>query len=140
MASWTKEEDEQITALYREGYSASDIANELPTVRSRNAVIGRLHRLKVVRSPESGKLAKARVNHRISSFKLHKGVNKEVLDLAKKFASATIYEITEAVAGDLGSISHIIIEKLGRRPLGGSKSYRAPLVAEMRASLQEVAA
>ena len=42
--SWTPERVERLTKLWNEGYSAADIAKELGGV-TRNAVIGRVHRL-----------------------------------------------------------------------------------------------
>lgn len=42
---WTKERDERLKALYADGCSASQIARELGDSVTRNAVIGRVHRL-----------------------------------------------------------------------------------------------
>lgn len=42
---WTKEEDERVIALWNDGHSASIIAALIGNDKSRNAVIGRLHRL-----------------------------------------------------------------------------------------------
>lgn len=45
MIHWTAELNDQLTSLYREGLSCSMIAARLPVEVSRNAVIGKLHRL-----------------------------------------------------------------------------------------------
>jgi GcrA cell cycle regulator len=56
---WTPENDEKLKALYYRGLSASQIARELQAV-SRNAVIGRLHRIGLKRGGPSHPGAKAR--------------------------------------------------------------------------------
>lgn len=47
--TWTDERDELITKLWQEGLSASEIAKRIDRSVTRNAVIGRLHRLGVTR-------------------------------------------------------------------------------------------
>lgn len=46
MAAWTAKEDEKLKLLIYDGYSASEISNILKE-RTRNAIIGRWHRLKI---------------------------------------------------------------------------------------------
>jgi GcrA cell cycle regulator len=46
---WSEAEDELARTLWFEGKSASEIARRLPSPRSRNAVIGRLNRMKAPR-------------------------------------------------------------------------------------------
>jgi hypothetical protein len=49
-ARWTAEEDELLTKLFEEGgYSCSQMAAHFPRHPSRNSVIGRLHRLGLLR-------------------------------------------------------------------------------------------
>jgi GcrA cell cycle regulator len=52
MNFWTAEQDAMLTRLWAEGCSASQISHQLAsTSRSRNAVIGRAHRLKLPPRP-----------------------------------------------------------------------------------------
>lgn len=48
MATWSEEEDFELRRLWTDGFSASQIARALGSGRSRNAVIGRVHRLGLV--------------------------------------------------------------------------------------------
>lgn len=50
MSGWTEAEDRTLRRLWVEGKSAGEIAKALRTGRSRNAVIGRVHRLGMGRS------------------------------------------------------------------------------------------
>lgn len=48
-AEWTEERVEQLKALWNEGLSASQVANEMACGFTRNAIVGKVHRLKLVR-------------------------------------------------------------------------------------------
>jgi GcrA cell cycle regulator len=66
---WTEERVERLKKLWAEGFSANDIAMEIRHV-SRNAVIGKIHRLKLPKrevraSPRPGSVVKHRVRPRL---------------------------------------------------------------------------
>tara|TARA_B100000959_G_scaffold231703_1_gene248309 strand:+ start:109 stop:258 length:150 start_codon:yes stop_codon:yes gene_type:complete len=44
--SWTEEREQKLKELWRKGYTASQIAEMLGEDTTRNAVIGKAHRLK----------------------------------------------------------------------------------------------
>lgn len=48
---WSQKEVQQLLTLYEVGFSASRIAAAMGTGRSRNAVIGKLHRMGKIRKP-----------------------------------------------------------------------------------------
>ena len=52
--TWTEERIEVLTKLWAEGLSASQIAAELGGGASRNAVLGKAHRLGLVRHETKG--------------------------------------------------------------------------------------
>lgn len=58
MVAWTEERDEQLRVLYKTGLSTSLIAERMGGGLSRNAIIGRVHRLKL---PLRGSAAPSRV-------------------------------------------------------------------------------
>jgi GcrA cell cycle regulator len=50
MSQWTEERENRVRELWEQGYTASEIANDLACGLSRNAVIGKIHRLKLSRT------------------------------------------------------------------------------------------
>ena len=52
--TWTKERIERLTKLWTEGLSASQIATELGEDVSRNAVLGKAHRLGLAQNERKG--------------------------------------------------------------------------------------
>lgn len=61
MAGWSDEEDEALREMYAQGVSASIIATRLRTGRSRNSVIGRIHRLKLPLRETTKRMARGTV-------------------------------------------------------------------------------
>lgn len=63
---WTQERDEELLSLKRQGYSAAQIASMLGDDLSRNAILGRLHRLGIRDGKVVTKRTKPRKNTPLS--------------------------------------------------------------------------
>lgn len=58
---WSEEEDTLLRAMWADGLSAGQIRRQLPTDRSRSAVLGRVHRLGLEQRATSTKATRERV-------------------------------------------------------------------------------
>jgi GcrA cell cycle regulator len=81
--SWDHERVEKLKILWQEGRSASQIAKELGDGVSRNAVIGKIHRLGLsdrtnVKKVEQGKILKNSADHSTVSKKSKKNITNEI--------------------------------------------------------------
>jgi GcrA cell cycle regulator len=68
VAAWTEDEDAVLIDLHKKGYSASKIAERF-VGKSRNAVIGRIHRLGLVKRGDAGARSSAHMEARIRAGK-----------------------------------------------------------------------
>jgi hypothetical protein len=135
MPIWTEEDDKRLIELIEGGLSASAIAERLPGDRTRNAVIGRMSRLKISSSTVS--------SSRFNNAAIRWNRRDVIVDLGKKFPEASIFEISEAVAIELSTVLRAFNDCKGRRSLGGESDFESAdvrqRVAAMRADLQQSA-
>lgn len=130
--AWSDEDTEKLKKFVAQGLSYSRIAALLGNGKTRNACIGKAKRLGISDEKPRGKSTKSSDSYII--------VDDRVIALFDKFRAATAFEIAETVGLEFNDVAEYANAKDRHRDLGSEASYRALLVAEMRAFLLEVAA
>jgi GcrA cell cycle regulator len=104
--TWTNERVELLVKLWNDGYSASRIASEFGTI-SRNAVIGKVHRLGISTRPNNPEPIKIKSSDKIknsSSHNKNKILNNKKLDDKKILINR---DITEGKLKNLDKTIHL---------------------------------
>jgi GcrA cell cycle regulator len=107
---WTDDEDKLLAEMYEKGLSASQIAKKIPGRSSRNAIIGRIHRLKLpprAPRPVTGKRDGliARPSRSFRQPQLSKEATRILRELAAQMKeTATVVEKPD-VAGPVGGVA-----------------------------------